>query len=318
MIFFLFQIRQAILDPSKMGNNLKVAECHEELAYALYCKNYTNYTIFVEVLIHCKDSYIIRNKLSIPDNHFLMTRTLTILALIIEEMFVDASTVQHNDSFDMFVRWSKNVFPSFWFIKNKMLYDKETALKWCETIHDNALKTYLKAFGSEHFLVGKSYSNLGRLYQTMKLSKASVHAHTKSIQIYRNIFGKNHYMTATVYGLLASVLTYNLKYKDVETENKAEKLYLKAIAIFKAYFGENCLYLEYYYRGLIKLYKKRNWFGYLHYSNILTQWQMLKNDENYEKKEGEDSEEIDIEKLITKIIQVSPEFFFVHNDIIIY
>ena len=167
-----------------------------------------------------------------------------------------------------------------------------------------SIDTYNEVFGPVHHFIAKCHSNMGRLYQSMKLPERSIDSHKKSISIYKSIFGANHYKTATCYGLLASVLTHDYNYKTQKIFNWAESLYLQSVEIFKTTFGPERYDLEYFYRGLIKLYhEKEYWLGYFYYTDVLNEWRLLQpeNIENEEKDEI-DNDEIDIDKLVDKII----------------
>lgn len=332
---FFFQIRKQILHTTHRFDNLKIAQCHEDLAYCLYHENYENGN-FYEAIEHCADSYSMRREFVKKDDHMLVGRTLRILALIFEEIFVD--TKYDSYEFDQYVSCVNKNFDYTWHCKNKKLLDRTTTLNWCAKTHLKYLNLSLKVFGQEHYWTGKCYSNLGRVHQTMRLPMRAIHFHEEAIKIYKKLFGNNDHKTACSYGLLACVITYNMNLPlHRQHYKKAEGLYLKAIEVFKARFGEKCPTLEYYYRGLMHLYYKENWHGYLHYSNVYSQWKLMQvdhavpnandnhienaelneeaeiSDEEREAKNAkppEAVEDIDIDNLIAKLNDVVLNFDF--------
>lgn len=120
-----------------------------------------------------------------------------------------------------------------------------------QNLQEYGLKVSLKTVGENALVTARSYSNLGRLYQSQgkykvifsKLSiflsemfltavftdlQLSEKMHLKAIKIKEKILGKDDPEVALSLGHLASLYAYQLK-----RFNEAEKLYLRSKAICK-------------------------------------------------------------------------------------
>lgn len=306
------------------------------MAYNLYTKDYITDGVFLEALHHCMRSYVIREKWTKThtDSPILMTTPLRYLALIVEEIIVDA----RDDPLDFKLLKFTGLVEFFeskylysncpilssitWFKKNDMLFDITTALYWCEKIHRDALDLYIQVYGEEHYMTAICYSNLGRVHQSIKSPSnfyiQATHFHEESIKIHTKLFGKNDHKTARCYGHLASLLTYNIEGKTKQIDmlrsynvfKRAESLFLKTIKIYKSQFGDQSKGLDYFYRGLMHLYCEKNWPLYNHYLSEFYHWRFMQipllpvNEDNKEKSTNEEPPAVVLDCLIAELNNV--------------
>lgn len=249
--------------------NLFVAIANEDLAYALYVKEYSSGE-FYSAREHIQTAITIMKKL-VPSNHLMLASAKRVMALILEEIALD----------------------------NTNEPDYETLLRQSEELHQSALTLSLHAFGEINVQTAKHYGNLGRLYQSMMKFNAAEQMHKRAIKIKTDLLGAYDYEVGLSIGHLASLYNYQM-----QKHREAEELYMKSIAISEflvlliqcllglmvnsklitglRLFGETYSGLEYDYRGLCHIYESlEETEKYLEYSRILDNWRnlRLKNEE---------------------------------------
>ncbi|CAL4060131.1 unnamed protein product, partial [Meganyctiphanes norvegica] len=228
------------------GINLHVAVAHEDLAYASYVHNYACGK-FTCARTHAERAIELMLRL-LPGDHLLLSSSKRVKALILEEMAIDNP-------------------------------DKDTEKKFlaeAHSLHKQALAMAMRAFGEMNVQTAKHYGNLGRLYQSMRLFEEAEEMHLKAIGIKEQLLGPEDYEVALSVGHLASLYNY-----DMNKYDKAEKLYLRSIAIGKKLFGSAYSGLEYDYRGLLRVYSiQGNLEMHFKYQNILAYWKLLRDEQH--------------------------------------
>jgi len=235
-------IRQSIFGP----DNLLTAGSHEDLAYALYVRDYSTGN-FDKAREHAEAAISTFTNVLEPD-HLLLASSKRVKALILEEVALDST----DD------------------VKRVELLNE------AEELHLESLKLARNSFGESNVQTAKHYGNLGRLYQSMKRFKEAEQMHLRAIEIKENLLGKEDYEVALSLGHLASLYNY-----DMAEYQKAEELYLKSIRIGCRLFGDCYSGLEYDYRGLINLYAHTgNYTEMARYHLVLADWQELRKNAN--------------------------------------
>ncbi|XP_076393487.1 protein interacting with APP tail-1 isoform X1 [Megachile rotundata] len=231
--------------------NLHVALAHEDLAYAFYVYEYRSGK-FPEAGVHIDNAIDIMNNL-LHGDHLLLASAKRINALILEEIALD------NESTPL--------------LKQSLLFK-------AECLHLSALQSAEEAFGEQNVQTAKHYGNLGRVYQSMRKFKEAEQMHLKAIRIKEQLLGPDDHEVGLSVGHLASLYNYHMnRYRD------AEKLYHRSIKISLKLFGKSYSGLEYDYDGLLNVYTKLNEHDkVLEYTNILTNWKELRN-ENVQSKD---------------------------------
>lgn len=172
--------------------NLNVGTAHEDLAYALYVKEYSSGE-FVPAKDHVDKAINIMNSL-VPWNHLMLASAKRVKALILEEIALDQGY--------------------------------GPLLEQSEKLHESALRLSLDAFGEINVQTAKHYGNLGRLYQSMMRFDAAEKMHKRAIKIKTDLLGAYDYEVGLSIGHLASLYNYQMfKHKE------AEELYKKSIEI---------------------------------------------------------------------------------------
>ncbi|XP_046840274.1 amyloid protein-binding protein 2-like [Xenia sp. Carnegie-2017] len=221
------------------GSNLTVAMAHEDLAYALYVNEYSTGD-FDRARCHAQMAINIFLKL-LPPDHLHLASANRVKALILEEIAIDLDLE-----------------------KEKL----NEALK----LHLSSLFLARRAFGEDNVQIAKHFGNLGRLYQSMKRFREAEQMHMRAIDIKERLLGAQDFEVALSLGHLASLYSY-----DMNMFQKAEKLYIRSIAIGRMLFGDGYSGLEYDYRGLIHIYKSTgNFEAMLNYSHVLDRWHELR------------------------------------------
>lgn len=222
-------------------------------AYALYVYGYTR--SFDGGIYHAKKAESVFSQILLGDDHLFLVDVKRIIALHLEEMAIDTDNLKK---------------------KHKFL-DKALEL---HTMAVNIVKDTLKS--EENLQVAKHYSNLGRLYQTMKKYDLSESFHLRSIEIKQAILGNFSYELAVSYSLLASLYNY-----EMNLFKRAHLYYSKSIDIFRTIFGESYSGLEFDYQGLLRIYKKQQ-----NYRKVGKMYQVIKNwlstRDTFEKTSNED------------------------------
>lgn len=222
--------------------NLLTASSHEDLAYALYVRDYSSGN-FQSAREHAEIAIRTFTKVLEPE-HLLLASSKRVKALILEEVAIDS--VDDNK--------------------------RDRLLNEAEELHLESLRLARNAFGESNVQTAKHYGNLGRLYQSMKRYKEAEQMHLRAIQIKESLLGKEDYEVALSLGHLASLYNY-----DMAEYEKAEELYLKSIRIGCNLFGDCYSGLEYDYRGLISLYANTgNYAEMARYHLVLADWQELR------------------------------------------
>lgn len=122
--------------------NLHTAIAHEDLAYALYVREYSTGR-FDQARENAERAIEIMEKL-LPAEHLMLASAKRVKALILEEIALDNDQNQELTS------------------ANKDLLHKS------ELLHLSALHLAQTAFGERNVQTAKHYGNLGRLYQSMR------------------------------------------------------------------------------------------------------------------------------------------------------
>lgn len=200
-------------------NNIITAITHEDLAYAVYVRDYSQGN-FHEARSHAEQGLRVLTTL-LPNDHLLLSSSKRVQALILEEVAIDTGDEA----------------------------EEKRLLNCAEELHIDSLRLARKTFGESNVQTAKHYGNLGRLYQSMKKYKDAEINHLKAIEIKENLLGAEDYEVALSIGHLASLYNY-----DMEKYDQAEGLYLRSIAIGRKLFGGWYSGLEYDYRGLVHLY----------------------------------------------------------------
>ncbi|ESO95499.1 hypothetical protein LOTGIDRAFT_116980 [Lottia gigantea] len=256
-------IRQSVFG----GKNLFVATSHEDLAYACYVNEYSSGK-FTDAKDHAQKAIEILCDI-LPEQHLLLSSSKRVKALILEEIAIDS---HHKET------------------EAKLLQE-------AQELHLQSLELAIKAFGEDNVQTAKHYGNLGRLYQSMQRYQEAEEMHLKAIDIKERLLGPDDYEVSLSVGHLASLYNY-----DMAKFDEAEKLYLRSIAIGKKLFGEGYSGLEYDYRGLLRLYSNLNDINKTsHYSNILQQWNQIRDKNNAVEIKPLD---IDIDITVPEIVQL--------------
>ncbi|XP_041347960.1 amyloid protein-binding protein 2-like [Gigantopelta aegis] len=245
---FVYQIALDIRQSVFGGNNLYVAIANEDLAYASYVEQYSSGK-FKKAQDHAERAIEILGHI-LPPDHLLLSSSKRVKALILEEIAIDS----HDKEME------------------------ERLLQEAQDLHLQSLELAKKAFGENNVQTAKHYGNLGRLYQSMQRYKEAEEMHLKAIEIKERLLGPDDYEVALSVGHLASLYNY-----DMKKYHEAEQLYLRSIDIGQKLFGEGYSGLEYDYRGLLRLYinlEKQDMAT--HYSNILHEWNQIRNSHNAE------------------------------------
>ncbi|CAG2114581.1 unnamed protein product [Medioppia subpectinata] len=222
--------------------NLLIAITHEELGYASYVHEYSSGN-FLNASFHANKAMSIVTQL-VPIEHLLLASAKRVKALILEEIAID-----HHDK-----------------------DEEQRMLIQARELHLSALEMARKAFGETNVQTAKHYGNLGRLYQSMKRYNDAESMHLKAIRIKEKLLGPEDYEVALSLGHLASLYNY-----DMQSYEKAEKLYLRSISIGIKLFGVGYSGLEYDYRGLCRVYSHLRSEDRLHlYMNKLHNWKHLR------------------------------------------
>ncbi|XP_057325165.1 amyloid protein-binding protein 2 [Microplitis mediator] len=229
--------------------NLHVAIAHEDLAYALYVREYSSGR-FTEAREHVERAIEIMEKL-LPFEHLMLASAKRVKALILEEIALD------NEQ------------------DNASTTNKELLLQ-SEYLHLSALRLAQTAFGERNVQTAKHYGNLGRLYQSMSRFQEAEEMHLKAISIKEELLGSDDYEVGLSIGHLASLYNFHMsRYRD------AEKLYYRSIAINLKLFGKSYSGLEYDYRGLLHVYEKlQDYDKLLEYRDTLILWHDLRKQYN--------------------------------------
>ncbi|CAD6208397.1 GSCOCG00003404001-RA-CDS [Cotesia congregata] len=239
------QIREQIFGRT----NLHVAIAHEDLAYALYVREYSSGR-FTKAREHVERAIDIMEKL-LPYEHLMLASAKRVKALILEEIALD------NEQ------------------DNGATSNKDLLLE-SEYLHLSALRLAQTAFGERNVQTAKHYGNLGRLYQSMSRFQEAEEMHLKAISIKEELLGSNDYEVGLSIGHLASLYNFHMdRYRD------AEKLYYRSIAINLKLFGKSYSGLEYDYRGLLHVYEKLHEYDkLLEYRDTLICWNDLRKQYN--------------------------------------
>ncbi|XP_055712550.1 amyloid protein-binding protein 2 [Phlebotomus papatasi] len=225
--------------------NLLVAVAHEDLAYALYVREYSSGK-FTTARNHVESAIGIMKKL-VPTNNLMLASAKRVKALILEEIALD-NMMMHSST------------------------DHQDLLQQSEILHKSALELSLEAFGEINVQTAKHYGNLGRLYQSMNKFDDAERMHQRAIKIKTDLLGAYDYEVGLSIGHLASLYNYHM-----QKHHEAETLYLKSIEISLRLFGDSYSGLEYDYRGLCHVYESlANTDKYLEYSRILDTWRILR------------------------------------------
>ncbi|XP_046832826.1 amyloid protein-binding protein 2 isoform X2 [Vespa velutina] len=267
-------VYKAALDIKKAifgKTNLHVALAHEDLAYALYVREY-NSGKFQEASDHVDKAIDIMEKL-FAGVHIMLASAKRVKALILEEIALDNAP---------------------------MPLSEQTLLQKSECLHLSALKLSQTTFGEVNVQTAKHYGNLGRLYQSMRKFEEAEAMHLKSINIKEKLLGPEDYEVGLSVGHLASLYNFQMnRYRD------AEKLYYRSIAISLKLFGESYSGLEYDYRGLLHVYTKLDERDkVLEYTDIFNHWKELRDE--YAQLEDQP---IDLEERPQQIEEVIRTFF---------
>ncbi|XP_014608816.1 PREDICTED: amyloid protein-binding protein 2 isoform X1 [Polistes canadensis] len=260
-------IRKAIFGKT----NLHVALAHEDLAYALYVREY-NSGKFQKASDHAGKAIDIMEKLFAGD-HIMLASAKRVKALILEEIALDNAP---------------------------MPLSEQTLLQKSECLHLSALQLSKTTFGEINVQTAKHYGNLGRLYQSMRKFEEAEAMHLKSISIKEELLGPEDYEVGLSVGHLASLYNFHMnRYRD------AEKLYYRSIAISLKLFGKSYSGLEYDYRGLLHVYTKLDERDkVLKYTDIFNQWKELR-----DKYAQSEDQPIDLQKRPQPIEEVVSTFF---------
>lgn len=178
--------------------NLYVGIAHEDLAYALYVKEYSSGE-FYPARDHIEKALTVMRRL-VPGNHLMLASASRVKALILEEIALDNTNVPHY----------------------------EELLQQSESLHESALELSLAAFGEINVQTAKHYGNLGRLYQSMMKFEAAEQMHKRAIKIKTDLLGAYDYEVGLSIGHLASLYNYQM-----QKHREAEELYKKSIDISK-------------------------------------------------------------------------------------
>ncbi|GAB0087221.1 Amyloid protein-binding protein 2 [Sergentomyia squamirostris] len=225
--------------------NLLVAVAHEDLAYALYVREYSSGK-FTTARQNIEKAIDIMKKLA-PTNHLMLASAKRVKALILEEIALDNMLLNSSN-------------------------EPHELLQQSEILHKSALELSLEAFGEINVQTAKHYGNLGRLYQSMNKFDDAERMHKKAIKIKTDLLGAYDYEVGLSIGHLASLYNYHM-----QKHHEAESLYLKSIEISLRLFGDAYSGLEYDYRGLCHVYESlSNTDKYLEYSRILDTWRILR------------------------------------------
>ncbi|KAK7087291.1 amyloid protein-binding protein 2-like [Littorina saxatilis] len=228
------------------GSNLHVAIACEDLAYATYVFEYSSGK-FEDAKEHAQKAINILCSI-LPPDHLLLSSSKRVKALILEEIAIDSHDKEREDKY----------------------------LGEAQDLHLQSLELAKKAFGENNVQTAKHYGNLGRLYQSMHRFEEAEEMHLKAIDIKERLLGPDDYEVALSVGHLASLYNY-----DMNKYQEAERLYLRSINIGKALFGEAYSGLEYDYRGLLRLYHNTGATDLaLHFSNVLADWNNLRDQTN--------------------------------------
>lgn len=211
------ELRRGVLGPDAV--NIRVAQAHEELAYALYVREYSTGS-FREAREH-SDTAIHMLQRILPPAHLLIASAKRVKALILEEIAIDSDDAAHADAL----------------------------LREAECLHHSALQLSKQIFGEDNLQTAKHFGNLGRLFQSMKRLDEAEEMHKKAIEIKKRLLGDKDYEVALSMGHLASLYAY-----DMERWEEAVDLYLQSINIGRILLGDAYSGLEYDYRGLIHSY----------------------------------------------------------------
>lgn len=184
--------------------NLLVAVAHEDLAYALYVREYSSGK-FTTARNHVESAIGIMKKL-VPTNNLMLASAKRVKALILEEIALD-NMMMHSST------------------------DHQDLLQQSEILHKSALELSLEAFGEINVQTAKHYGNLGRLYQSMNKFDDAERMHQRAIKIKTDLLGAYDYEVGLSIGHLASLYNYHM-----QKHHEAETLYLKSIEISKFHF----------------------------------------------------------------------------------
>eukprot|EP00794_Sanderia_malayensis_P014032 gene14032-15491_t len=223
-------------------NNLLTASSHEDIAYALYVRDYSSGSFTkarenAEIAINTFTNIL-------PRDHLLLASSKRVKALILEEVAIDSDDVTKRDEL----------------------------LQESECLHLESLQLARNAFGESNVQTAKHYGNLGRLYQSMKRYQEAEQMHLRAIEIKQSLLGNEDYEVALSLGHLASLYNY-----DMAAYQKAEELYHRSIRIGRNLFGNAYSGLEYDYRGLVSLYASTgNYTEMARYHLVLSDWQELR------------------------------------------
>ncbi|KAI4494238.1 hypothetical protein M0802_009107 [Mischocyttarus mexicanus] len=260
-------IRKAIFGKT----NLHVALAHEDLAYALYVREY-NSGKFQKASDHAGKAIDIMEKLFAGD-HIMLASAKRVKALILEEIALDNAPLPLTE---------------------------QALLQKSECLHLSALQLSKTTFGEINVQTAKHYGNLGRLYQSMRKFEEAEAMHLRSITIKEELLGPEDYEVGLSVGHLASLYNFHMyRYRD------AEKLYYRSIAISLKLFGKSYSGLEYDYRGLLHAYTQLDERDkVLKYTDIFNQWKELR--DRYAQSEDQP---IDLQKRPQPIEEVVSTFF---------
>ncbi|XP_065663359.1 amyloid protein-binding protein 2 isoform X2 [Hydra vulgaris] len=224
--------------------NILTAMTHEDLAYALYVRDYSKGD-FEHARVHAEQALMVLLEI-LPVDHLLLSSSKRVEALILEEVAIDSD--------DPIV--------------------EDRLLKCAESLHMDSLRLAKNTFGEYNVQTAKHYGNLGRLYQSMKKYKEAEANHLKAIYIKEKLLSCSDYEVALSIGHLASLYNYDMKKYD-----EAEQLYKRSIEIGRKLFGVWYSGLEYDYRGLIHLYEETGCHvEAAHYRSNLADWKFERDD----------------------------------------
>ena len=235
-------------------NNIRTANIYTDIAYATYAREHAATGDFTNAISFVKSAKSIMEEI-LPRNHIRIARTLQVYALILEEVAIDLT---HSIANGVAVE-SKET-------------ERKNFLKEANTLQITTLKIVSKCLGNNTMRIANSYSNLGRLYQTMKKPRLAEALHLKAIQIATQLNGEENAEASFKKGHLASLYTYEMKKFE-----KAEALLLDCIEETTKFFGPSHAGLQIYYQNLIDVYANiKNYQKRFEFSIKLSNWRRLR------------------------------------------
>ncbi|WP_025744127.1 CHAT domain-containing protein, partial [Aquimarina pacifica] len=132
--------------------------------------------------------------------------------------------------------------------KHKGEYNK------AQQFYKKTLDLRLKVFGIDHYMIARTYMNIGTVYQKLDLEK-SISYYNEALRIYTKAFGKNYSSSARIYDNLGTVFRSQKKY------DAAINHYYKSIEIKSSIFGDNYSEIADSYNNIGLTYYKNNSFS---------------------------------------------------------